>query len=93
MKYELKDFKKASEENPCTYNIPSEDEICEIKRGHFAKLHFTENGSNERLWVVINEITPTGFIGALDNDPEILRSIKRGNTVEFEVRHIASTWG
>jgi len=93
MRYELRDFKKASEENPGTYRIPSKEEISRIKKGYSAKLHFIENGSTEILWVVINKITPLGFTGELDNDPVIIRSIKRGDNLEFELKHIANIWG
>jgi hypothetical protein len=44
----------------------------------------------ERMWVEVLEADGGGFVGALDNDPELVGGLERGDRVPFSVEHVAA---
>jgi hypothetical protein len=47
----------------------------------------------ERMWVIIRERIPSGYIGMLDNEPDSIPENKRfwvGTEMPFDYRHIIS---
>jgi hypothetical protein len=50
-----------------------------------------EHASVERMWVIIRERTPSGYIGMLNNEPDSISENDRfwlGTEVPFDYRHI-----
>ncbi len=70
-----------------------------LKPGDFAKLIFriavegTVEVSVERMWVIVRECVPGGYVGMLDNEPDAIAenpTFWLGTELPFEYRHIIS---
>lgn len=83
---------------PETFFIPSQDDINESEAGDVVKLIFVLKAPkkvgccSEKMWVRILNIHNGIFIGALDNEPCYLKSIKHGDIVAFRAENIACIW-
>jgi uncharacterized protein YegJ (DUF2314 family) len=44
-----------------------------------------EHGAVERMWVIVRERTPTGYIGMLDNEPNSKRSVLDWNRIAVRI--------
>ena len=89
---ELVDVVEMSKNHPTTFILPSYDRIIKLKKGATVKLGFItedEKVATERMWVIIKMIREDGsFIGALDNDPFILKHLVFEDYVKFEAKNI-----
>ena len=90
--YELIDAVAFQKIHPTTFELPDELNRTSIAVGEWAKLMFkfpvNREPAIERMWVRITEVTPTGYIGMLDNDPSNVEFLRRGDVVQFEARHV-----
>jgi hypothetical protein len=82
---------------PKTFLIPDLALRKILQPGDFAKLIFKiavegdEYDSIERMWVIIRERTPNGYVGMLDNEPFPISENDRfwvGTELPFDYRHI-----
>lgn len=82
---------------PTTFLIPDLALRQMLQPGDFAKLIFEiaveddEFPSIERMWVIVRERTPDGYVGMLDNEPNSVDENDRfwlGTEVPFTYRHI-----
>ena len=76
--WELRSAEASHLKNPESFWIPLLDERQNIQRGQLARLIFDIEVENEagapeivgeRMWVMVSEALPDGFIGLLDNQP------------------------
>ncbi len=94
--YVLEDVVQKSSENPRKFIIPTVDEIDNLKVGNSVRLIFTMNTpqddecSAERMWLTITDIKEDQFFGELENNPCYLKSIKRGDIINFTRENIAT---
>jgi hypothetical protein len=93
----LEDGEKLHREAPATFHIPDLALREILQPGDLAKLIFRiaveddEHGAVERMWVIIRERVPGGYVGMLDNDPDSIAKNDRfwcGAELPFEYRHI-----
>ncbi|MCY9738149.1 DUF2314 domain-containing protein [Paenibacillus alvei] len=90
--YKLIDGVKMNEQYPESFKIPSKSDIRNLEVGNHVKLGFEEDGKHtERMWVLLTRIDGDDFEGILDNDPFNLETIKCGDLVKFNSKHILST--
>jgi hypothetical protein len=97
--YYLEDVEQTAKQFPDRFFIPTIEERKAQNIGDLVRLHFVLNikGENypraERMWVEIFEKGNGGnnFKGYLTNQPQYLKSISVGDTIEFEAKHIART--
>ncbi len=78
----------------------SKDPLDPLEKGHKAKLIFSfesddlEVPNTERLWVEILMVQNNNkLLGQLEDDPEYIQDLKRGEIIEFEEHHIIETEG
>ncbi|MNB76673.1 hypothetical protein D3C75_233430 [compost metagenome] len=99
MEWILENVEETSLLHPESFFIPSEHERSSQQTGRLVRLHFVltnpaEGGPRaERMWVEITGQDPVScrYTGILTNAPEYLKSLKLGDTVQFEPKHIART--
>jgi uncharacterized protein YegJ (DUF2314 family) len=92
-KYTLFNAYEQHTKTPETFKIPNPSDLKKLTTGDLVKLIFAEEGKNsERMWVDITEADFPNFRGTLNNDPYQLKTIKFGDIVEFETKHIAVIW-
>jgi len=94
----LEDGEECHKRAPSTFFIPDLRVREILQPGDFAKLIFrmrVDDDGNpeavERMWVIVRERTPGGYIGMLDNEPSAIAendSFWRGSELPFEPRHI-----
>jgi hypothetical protein len=93
----LEDGEQYHRDAPDTFLIPDLALRKILRPGDLAKLIFRiaiegeEHGSFERMWVIIRERTPTGYVGMLDNQPDSIPENDRlwiGTELAFDYRHI-----
>ena len=98
----LLDGEQLSREAPQTFHIPELALRQNLQLGDFAKLTFEiavegeKYPSVERMWVVIRERTPSGYLGVLDNEPDCISENDRfwlEAEVPFDHRHIIAVQG
>ena len=84
---------------PDTFLIPDETARRSLKPGDAAKLLFDIETRDEgtvhsravdRMWVIIKEVEPEGYIGVLDSDPGEAEDLNltRGDLLRFTFHHI-----
>jgi hypothetical protein len=82
---------------PTTFEIPDLALRKILRPGDFAKLIFEmivaddEHAAVERMWVIVRELTPSGYVGMLDNEPSLIGQNDRlwvGSEMPFDYRHI-----
>src|SRR4051812_14640546 len=93
----LDDGEQRHREAPATFLIPNLELRKILQPGDFAKLIFkiAVEGDDEpifeRMWVIIRERTPDGYVGVLDNKPGGIPENDRlwlGTELPFDFRHI-----
>jgi hypothetical protein len=94
----LDDGEACHRDAPTTFWIPPLAERQALKKGDFAKLIFriaVDNNdtpvSVERMWVIVREVVPGGYIGMLDNEPDAISQNDDfwvGAELPFEYWHI-----
>lgn len=87
-RWRLRSGVKLHEQHPDTFWIPSEEDKNEIKPGYRVKLVFNLRGGGERMWVVVDEVRGTKFVGTLWNHPAFIPRLYAGDTVKFKRDHI-----
>ncbi|WP_328829422.1 DUF2314 domain-containing protein [Nocardioides acrostichi] len=94
----LGDGEALNREHPRTFEIPSREERERLKPGDLVKLLFEilrpepEGPFAERMWVEVTEIVGDGYVGSLDNDPQVIRSVRPGGRIEFLPHHVIAIW-
>lgn len=79
---------------PDTFWIPDLAERKNLQPGDLAQLVFeidNDDGPNERMWAIVREVTPNGYIGQLSNQPVSISEndeFWEGTEFAFEYRHI-----
>jgi len=89
--YTLGDGVAQNKKHPRTFEIPPAIERCNLRPGDFAKLWFEDaaTGFVERMWVQIKSVGTDGtYVGALNNNPVQLTSVKCDDIVTFEPKHV-----
>jgi len=95
----LEDGEERNRLYPETFQIPDLEVRQALKPGDFAKLIFRvavegdEPDAVSRMWVIVRETIPGGYLGILDNKPDSITENDRfwiGAELPFEYRHIIS---
>lgn len=94
LSYRLGDAEARHREYPRTFSIPRGDKRRSAPVGTDAKLIFellqsVDGVGAEKMWCRIEERTPHGYVGTLNNQPRYIRDLAPGDRIEFEPRHIA----
>jgi uncharacterized protein YegJ (DUF2314 family) len=93
----LEDGEQRHRDAPATFFIPDLELRKILQPGDVAQLIFRiavegdEHGVGERMWVIIRERVPGGYVGMLNNDPDSIGKNGRlwcGAELPFEYRHI-----
>jgi uncharacterized protein YegJ (DUF2314 family) len=82
------DAQEMHKRNPKTFEVPTPDEIKNLKQGDLVKV--CEN--NERFWVTIIKLEDEKIVGRIDNDLVFRHEFGYGDTINFEKRHIYSIY-
>ncbi len=97
--WELDSALRRHELHPDTFEIPLKQELAELRVGDLVKLLFLfpgkdESGTDavrcERMWVTIEQISDSDYVGRLESQPTLSNVLKLRDTIRFERRHIAS---
>lgn len=91
MKFLLRDCQKMADLYPDDFWLPGRDAIDAVGPDDFVKLIFEDPRGicpPERMWVKILMRSEDFLKGQLDNHPFCLKSIKAGDVISFELRHI-----
>ncbi|KQZ18297.1 MULTISPECIES: hypothetical protein [Caulobacter] len=96
--WSLEDGEDYHRRAPATFPIPDLAVRQILQPGDFAKLIFRiavdsaeEPEAFERMWVIVRERTPGGYLGMLDNEPSAIQQNSEfweGSELPFEPRHI-----
>jgi len=95
--WQLEDGEELHAQYPTTFLIPHLDVRRILQTGDFAKLVLSigvEAASEpkfERMWVIVRERIPEGYLGILDNNPTCIEEneeLWRGTELPFEPKHI-----
>ena len=96
--WSLDDGEERHREAPTTFWIPALSDRQALQKGDWAKLIFRiavgnsdEPVSVERMWVIVRERVPGGYIGMLDNEPDAISENEEfwvGAELPFQYRHI-----
>ena len=97
--WRLDDGEERHRAAPATFHIPDLAVRKMLRPGDYAKLIFEiavagdEHPAVERMWVIVRERTPNGYVGMLANEPHSVAEndeFWRGTELPFEYRHIIS---
>lgn len=94
--YTLYDIWEANRQNPRYFLAPTDAEVNALIPGKCVQLLFVlasppaDGPLAERMWVTIIGKNRSVFTGRLDSEPQFLRSVNRGDELEFNRKHIAS---
>lgn len=95
--WRLDDGEERHREAPATFHIPDLAVRKLLRVGDYAKLIFEivvegdEHPAVERMWVIIRERTPDGYVGMLANQPHCIAEndeFWHGTELPFAYRHI-----
>ena len=86
----LNDAQQLHQQYPETFDVPPDIALAYIEPGDLVKLCFTDT---ERMWVLVESVTPTVLEGRLSNTPFFLDSLRPGDLVTFERRHVYDIFG
>lgn len=87
--YTLVNGEERAKNNPTTFQIPSDYQKSKVTISDFVKIGFEEEGGfGERMWVSVTKRTENSFEGTLISVPLNLESIKHGDIVKFNSKHI-----
>lgn len=84
--YTLIDGQAMHKSHPATFEIPTPEEIADLKPGDYIKLGFKTNDptvKGERMWCIFH----SPGIAHLDNNP-VFTDLTIGDMIMFENRHI-----
>jgi hypothetical protein len=93
----LEDAQQLSERYPYTFYKPSSVVVGMLTPGDQVKLIFLFESDDpnapraERMWVTIDSIEATTYVGKLDNEPRYIADLKIGERILFEAKHIIDT--
>lgn len=92
--YTLSDVVDIHNQYPETFEIPTTDEVNNIKIGDYCKLIFkvdqlSYRADAERMWVKVTSIDGNQYVGTLANDPVVV-DLVFGGVIAFGMRNIAS---
>ena len=70
-----------------TFELPTKEELLNIKSGDFVKLIFASDEvvETERIWVKVIKLEETYGYGELDNEPIVITSLSQGDIVKFHL--------
>ncbi|TSD56811.1 DUF2314 domain-containing protein [Variovorax sp. KBS0712] len=92
MQFELDDGEARHEEAPGTFYIPPRERRANLQPGQLVKLVFRiqhdETVDVERMWVIVEDITATGYVGSLNNQPMSTDELQMGALVPFGPQHV-----
>jgi hypothetical protein len=83
-------------ERPRSFFIPRRRERERLDIGELAKLLFELVGPEpdmpgaERMWVEVTRRDATGYVGTLANEPSVITTIHKGDTLSFGPEHVIS---
>ena len=96
----LDDGEEYHQVSPDTFWIPELKAREVLQTGDLAKLIFRisvgdpeEPVAVERMWVLVRERTPGGYLGILDNNPDAIEENEKfwsGTEIPFAARHVIS---
>jgi len=97
--WELDDAERLNASHPTTFSIPNLAERASLEPGQLAKLVFLfltqdDNGdiiNGERMWVKVARRQGSGYLGVLESEPVTSDSVRCGDEIYFEPRHVATT--
>lgn len=95
--WSLENAEEVAARNPYTFYKPSKEVVAMLTAGNQVKLIFTFESEDpdapgaERMWVTIDSISGSAFVGTLDNEPRHIVDLKLGDRIEFDDRHIVDT--
>ena len=87
----LRSAEESHRENPTTFSIPRSDERRNLREGDIVKMVFEpcQSGeSAERMWVIVKQKLPDGYVGALDNIPATIENLEVGEEFRFGPEHV-----
>ena len=90
--FTLDDGEQINAEAPDTFLIPSRIDRENLVADALVKLIFRietdDDFQVERMWVIVKEKTPEGYIGILDNEAYCTDEIGVGLEIEFKPEHV-----
>lgn len=87
--YTLINGEQLNKEHPDTFLMPEREKRECIAIGVHCKIGFQfPTGFTERMWVLVTGRTDDEYVGTLDNDPAVAKTIKHGDLVSFKAEHI-----
>lgn len=95
--WSLENAEEVAARNPYTFYKPSKSVVAMLAQGNQVKLIFAFQSDDpnapraERMWVTIDSISGSTFVGTLDNEPRYIADLKMGDRIEFDERHIIDT--
>jgi hypothetical protein len=94
--WKLQNAEEQNRAHPRSFFIPPNEERTSLKPGQLAKLVFltddSANARGERMWVLVQAVTPVGYVGKLDNDPIQIKELSAGDEIQFGPHHVAALW-
>jgi hypothetical protein len=88
MKYTLESAEVRHKQYPESFNLLPLLDRQSLYPDDAASLIFVEDNHSERMWVLVEKVTKTQYIGKLMNVPAFLWNIKIGEDVVFSPEHI-----
>ena len=77
---------------PATFYLPPLEARTCLVPGDIVKIVFRIEHDGEvdveRMWVIVQSISPAGYVGALDNQPYCTDELKLGTLVQFGPEHV-----
>lgn len=83
---------------PRSFFIPSREERDSLEAGSLVQLLFEIDDpsegmpSAERMWVQVLSRGGGNYVGALDNQPNVITAVGPGNRIVFGPEHVISVW-
>lgn len=82
--------------DPHSFSIPRSEVRRALAVGDLVKLLFGFGGGEvpaaERMWVEVVEVREDGYVGRLENTPEAITDLRRGDLIRFQASHVAATY-
>ncbi len=92
--FELCNAEDLNREAPRTFLIPPRAERVALRAGDLVKLLFEVVAPDdaiptaERMWVQVLARHDDGYVGALDNQPNVITTIEPGSRIHFRAEHV-----